>query len=268
MRRLALTRTLVAVFGVAYVLFRFRYFSDLSRHAASDLAPVGVASVLSAPLPAFVTWTLTFVTVASGVMFLRNVLPRASSAAFFLALLWITTYRSSFGKVLHSENLLVIHVGILAIAAWLRDPERWALRTMAIATTLTYFVAGVSKLRAGGGAWLSGRALGEWIAYDAVRKIELGSFHSPLAAWLAASPVLLLALAIFTLAVEIGAPIALVSPRIARAWAALAWAFHLGVLATMAIGFFYPLSGVAFASLLDVERFPRLSRVLERISGS
>jgi hypothetical protein len=51
-------------------------------------------------------------------------------------------------------------------------------------------------------------------------------------------------------------------------WAALAWAFHLGILAAMAIGFFYPLSGVAFASLLDLERFPRLARWLSKVSGA
>src|SRR5690606_34502177 len=110
---------------------------------------------------------------------------------------------SSFGKILHSENLLVIHVGVLALATFLRDPARWALRTMSIATVLTYFVAGASKLRAGGLSWVSGRALGEWLAFDAVRKIELGSMHSPIAAWLAAVPALLAALAVFTLAVEL-----------------------------------------------------------------
>jgi hypothetical protein len=268
MRRLALTRTLVAAFGVAYVLVRFTYFADLSRHAPSELAPVGIASVLSAPLPAALPWVLTALTVASGITFLRGRMPRASSAVFFVSLLCITTYRSSFGKILHSENLLVLHVGILAIAAWLREPEKWTLRTMSIVTTLTYFVAGASKVRAGGGAWLSGQALGEWLAYDAVRKIALGSFHSPLAAALAASPALLMVLAIFTLAVELGAPLALVSLRAAKVWAALAWAFHLGILAAMAIGFFYPLSGVAFASLLDLERFPRLARWLSKVSGA
>ena len=79
---------------------------------------------------------------------------------------------------------------------------------------------------------------------------------------------LLAVLAIFTLLVELGAPVALASPRIARAWCALAWLFHAGILATMAIGFFYPLSGVAFASLLDLERAPRLARMLRKISGT
>lgn len=267
MQRLALTRSLVVVFALAYVLLRFPYFGDLSAHSLSDLRPVGVVSLFGGVLPPSATWTLAILTVASGVAFLRGRLPRISGAAFFVLLLWITTYRSSFGKILHSENLLVLHVGVLAVASFLRDAERWTLRTMSIATVLTYVVAGASKLRAGGLAWLTGKALGEWLAFDAVRKIELGSFHSPVAAWVAASPSVCAVLAIFTLVVELGAPVALASPRLARIWAALAWCFHAGILVTMAIGFFYPLSGVAFASLLDVDRAPRLARVLRRISG-
>lgn len=271
MQRLALTRTLVVAFALAYVLVRFPYFADLSAHSFADLHPIGIVSLVSLEahvLPPAATWTLAILTVVSGIAFLRARAPRVSGVAFFLLLLWITTYRSSFGKILHSENLLVLHVGILAVAAFLRDPERWTLRTMSITTVLTYVVAGVSKLRAGGIAWLTGRALGEWLAFDAVRKIELGSFHSPVAVWLATSPVLCGALAIFTLVVELGAPVALASPRLARIWAGLAWCFHAGILVTMAIGFFYPLSGVAFTSLLDVERSPRLVRVLRKISGS
>ena len=51
-------------------------------------------------------------------------------------------------------------------------------------------------------------------------------------------------------------------------WTVAAWLFHAGILATMAIGFFYPLSGIAFASLLDVSKSERLSRALKRVSGS
>lgn len=266
MQRSALTRLLVGTFAVAYLVVRFRYFADLSRHDASELSPVGVASILSAPLPPAATWSIAILAVISGVAFTRGVHLRASGIVFSLALLWVTTYRSSFGKILHSENLLVLHVLVLAAAAWVRD-ERWTLRTLGVATTLTYFVAGVTKLRAGGGAWLSGQALGEWLAFDAVRKIELGSFHSPLAGWLSTSPALLVALSAFTLAVELGAPLALLSTRVARAWVVLAWAFHLGVLLAMAIGFFYPLTGVAFASLLPLEKSGRLVRLARRISA-
>jgi hypothetical protein len=68
--------------------------------------------------------------------------------------------------------------------------------------------------------------------------------------------------------VELGAPVALASPRIARFWATAAWTLHAGILLTMAIGFFYPLTGVAFACLLDLERHPRLARFAGLLGGA
>ena len=42
--------------------------------------------------------------------------------------------------------------------------------------------------------------------------------------------------------------------RLRHAWMAMAWTFHVGVLALMAVLFPYPLFGIAFASMLPVER--------------
>jgi hypothetical protein len=278
--RLGLTRALVGAFALAYLAVRFPYFADLSRHGASELSPVGVATVLGEPLPPIATWTLAAVTTALGFAFMTGTRFRLTAPLFAVGLLWLTSYRSSWGKILHSENLLVLHVAILALspaaaavsfdarAGRARPADErtsgWALTTMSIVTALTYFVAGVSKLRAGGAAWLTGRPLGDWLAFDALRKIELGSLHSPLAALLASSPVSLGALAVFTIAVELGAPLALASGRTRRAWSVAAWAFHAGVLATMAIGFFYPLSFVAFVPAFAIERWPLLRRLARR----
>ena len=60
--------------------------------------------------------------------------------------------------------------------------------------------------------------------------------------------------ALATLVVELGAPVALLGGRWRNAWVASAWLFHVGTLALMAIMFPYPLSGVAFASLFPLER--------------
>ena len=50
--------------------------------------------------------------------------------------------------------------------------------------------------------------------------------------------------------VELGAPLALSSRRVAWLWVAAAWLFHIGILAAMAIVFPYQLSGIAYASFL------------------
>ncbi len=261
--RLDRVRLLVGAYALFYLVARLRYFADLSKHGASDFAPVGVVRLLASPLPGTVTTAIAALAIALGVAFLAGWKRKVVAPGFFLAVLWVTTYRSSFGKILHSENLLVLHLAVLAAAALLPADEApgargrtagWALRTMSILTVATYAVAGIAKLRFGGGAWLSGAALGEWLSWDALRKIELGSVHSPLAARLASSPGLLRALAIATLFVELGAPVALTSPRAARLWVLAAWLFHASVLVTMAIGFFYPLTFVAFASFFRLER--------------
>jgi hypothetical protein len=263
------TRALVGAFATAYLLVRFPYFAQLSRNASSGFAPIGVVSILGAPLGTTASVILLVLSIGFGASFTAGHRLRVTGPVFFLLLVWVTTYASSWGKILHSENVLVFHVAILGLAGPTTDRRDagWALRAASIATVLTYLVAGVTKVRAGGAAWLSGAALGDWLAWDALRKIELGSFHSPLASVVASSPALLQALAIFTLAVELGAPMALLSPRAARAWALVAWLFHVGIVSTMAIAFYYPLTGIAFAPLLSVEKMPLVERLRARVAG-
>lgn len=266
---LAAVRVLVGAFATLYLVVRLPYFAKLDALPAAQLSPVGIARVLSSPLPPVATWAIALVAVVSGIAFTAGRGLRASAPIFFASFLWVTTYRSSWGKILHSENLVALHLGVLAVAALMPrrqsmgapDPDadadaRWALTTMSIVTVLTYLVAGIAKLRSGGGGWMSGEALGDWLVFDALRKTELGSVRSPLAAVVASRPFLVQILAIGTFLVELGAPVALVGPRAARVWCAAAWLFHLGILATMAIGFFYPLTLVAFSPLL-VPTLPR-----------
>ena len=72
-----------------------------------------------------------------------------------------------------------------------------------------------------------------------------------------------------TLVVELGAPLALLGRRWAYTWVALAWSFHVAVLALMAVLFPYPLVGVAFASMLPVERLFawRPAGLVDRVRG-
>lgn len=265
--RLHATRFLVGIFATLYVLVRIRYVADFSRHAPSTFAPAGIVQVLSSPLPAAMPWLFALLAIVLGGAFVLGRRLAIVGPAFFLALLWVLTYANSWGKLLHSENLFVLHVGILALAGGRSDPNTagWVLRTCAIATVLAYVVAGVMKLRGGAGAWLSGESLGTWLAYDALRKIELGSIHSMLGPLIAGSRPLLQILAIYTLIVELGAPLALLSPRAGKGWVLVTWGFHVGVLATMAIAFVYPLSGIAFAPLFATERLPGLRRIVQRL---
>jgi len=115
-------------------------------------------------------------------------------------------------------------------------------------------LAGVAKLRLTSGGWADGAILRSQVAYDNVRKIELGSVHSPLGAAIVAYAWPFRALSWATLLLELGAPLALFGTRLALVWTLGVWSFHVGVVALMAIGFPYQLSFIAYASFFAVER--------------
>jgi hypothetical protein len=123
-----------------------------------------------------------------------------------------------------------------------------------VLTVCTYVVTGLAKVRYGGGTWLHGDTLLHQIAFDNARKQVLGAPYSPLASAVAGHPWLFRPMGPITVAVELGAPIALLGRRWAAWWSGAAWVLHVGILALMAIGFAYPLSLVAFAPLLRCER--------------
>jgi hypothetical protein len=101
---------------------------------------------------------------------------------------------------------------------------------------------------------MGGTVLRDTIAADSLRKILLGSSHSPIAEALLGQVWLFRGLAVLTLVVELGAPIALLHRRAALAWMLAVVGFHLGVLMLMAIFFPFPLTGVAFAPFFRAER--------------
>lgn len=70
------------------------------------------------------------------------------------------------------------------------------------------------------------------------------------------------AAAVFTVAVELAAPVALLGHRWARTWIAAAWLLHASVLVVMAVGFPYQLAGIAFLPvLLAGQRAPEVWNV-------
>jgi hypothetical protein len=270
--RLASVRLLTGAFGLVYLALRAPVLADFSSMHPAAFEPIGVVRVLHAPLPALLVWTLWALCLLCGAAFTAGLRFALSGPAFGLLLVWVTSYRNSWGMLFHTDNLLVIHSLILGLSpaagAFAIDARRhpepapharfgWPLRLLCAVTLATYVLAGLAKLRNSGLDWATGDILRNYIAYDAVRKIQLGSIHSPFGAWLVqhAWPFPIIGAATFVL--ELGAPLALLGGRAAMVWVAAIWAFHVGVLATMAIAFPYPLSGVGFACLLPAERLFR-----------
>lgn len=268
--RLAALRVLIVGFGLAWLIGLTPLMIQTMQFPAERFSAVGVVTLLDAPLGLAAGIGIQALTIAAGVAALLGWRFRASAIIYGLGLLWITSYRNSWGMIFHSENLLVIHTLILmllpAADTWSLDARRspsrptpdsrygWGPKLMVGVTVIAYVLAGVAKLRNAGWAWLDGDVLLAHVAWDNLRKLELGAPYSPLGAWLSGYPAIFAPLAWMSLLLELGAVFALLGGRIAAIWALGMWSFHLGVAAIMAIVFPYPLMGVAFAPLFAVER--------------
>lgn len=274
--RLAAVRWLVLGFAIVYLLTAALPLLRPVNLPKSAFHPAGVVSMLSAPLPGALVIAVYGACLAVGLLALVGKWYRYSAPAFAVLLLWVTTYRNSWGMLFHTENLLVLHVAALAccpqaadVWAWVVTPQPaasserlanaarygWPLRVLSLVTVSAYVVSGLAKLIHAGPGWLGGEEIRAHIAYDAIRKLELGSQHSPLGVALVKMPWVFTPLSLLTLSFELGAPIALLGGRFALAWGLVCYGFHAGVLALMMIVFPYPLSGVAFASLFPAERW-------------
>lgn len=273
--RLAVLRVLVGAYGLGFLVVRLPYLLAVARADDPRFEPVGPLAWLAGPVPPGIGQAVVAVALVSGVAFVAGWRWRVSGPTFSLAFLAVTTYRSSWGQVFHTDNLAALHLLVLCISpaadAWSLDARRrggappapsadhgWPVRLLSLLTVGTYAVAGWAKLAGGGLGWVEGDVLRQHIAHDALRKTLVGGSRSSLGVALLEQAWVFGPMAVASLAVELGAPLALLGRRLRGLWAASAWAFHLGVLALMGIGFPYPLTGVAFAPLFPTERLARL----------
>lgn len=284
-RRLALFRVLVGAFALVYLVVRLPAFWATAT-LADGFDPVGVLAPLDRPLPAGAVRALVIAAPLLAAAVTAGLWFRVTGPAFAAVLLVVLTYRSSWGRLLYFDNLLVLHALVLACSPAADDlavrvrsrphraaprrasPRRaspgpvgddprygWPLRLCALVTVVTYVLAGVAKLRIGGPAWLGGDTLAHHVAFSAARLEVLGGTPSPAARLvLSHGSWLLTPAAVATVILELGAPLAL-WPRLRTPWVVGLWAFHAAVAATMFVLFPYPLAAVAFAPLYPLERY-------------
>jgi uncharacterized membrane protein YphA (DoxX/SURF4 family) len=279
-QRLAALRIVLGAAAWIYAAARFPDLIGVARLPTWQFKPVGPVTLLGAPLPSALVVVLAVATLVVGIGFVIGMRWRITGPTFAALLLWVVSYRNSWGMVFHTENLMVLHVAVLAASraadTWSIDarraptPEPSArygapIRVLAVVTLVTYFIAGYSKLANAGLAWITSDTLCNYVAYDNLRKAELGDMYSPLGAAMVRNPGLFPPLAAFSLLVEVGAPLVVIHRRLGQLWCVAAWSFHLGVLATMWIVFHYPLLGLAYAPFFAIERpLARLGAKLRR----
>jgi hypothetical protein len=267
-----MVRILVATYALVWLTGALGGLLGLIDADDARWRPVGLLGPLDSPPAGTAVVVAIAITYAAGLAFAAGARARWSGPLFAAAFLLVTTYRSSWGQIFHTDDLVAIHLLILALvpcaAAWSWDARAatpapaphprfgWPLRLMSIITVTTYVLAGVAKLRTSGLDWVTGTVLRDQIAQDNLLKELFGAPSSPVAAPLLSHAWLFPPMAAFAVAVELGAPAALFGGRWRIAWVAAAWIFHLGILVLMTTFFPYPLSGVAFASMFAVERLP------------
>jgi Vitamin K-dependent gamma-carboxylase len=284
--RLALLRIAFGAFATFYLSTRLGPLSNVATLQDWQFAPVGLAWFLVRPLPSTVVRGAVIVALALAPAVALGFRYRVVAPAFALLLLWITSYRNSWGMLYHTDNLMVFHALLLALApaadALSLDAQRlshqgrpvatddehgrygWVIRALCVVTATAYFIAGVAKLKLGGFAWAEGDQLRAQVAMDNLRKVMLGREASAMGVWMVRHAALFIPLAVLTLFIELGAPLALAHRRVALAWTLGAWGFHIGVLATMGITFAYPLSFVPFLPFFRVEHGYEALRRLRR----
>lgn len=273
--RLAVVRFAVFAYGLGWLVIRFPYILDVARLPERRFEPVGVLAWLERPAAVGTVVACWAVAVAGFALAAAGRWYRWTGPLAALGLLVVVTYTNSFQQVFHTENLLVIHALVLAVASPARVErttasqgetrewvEGWPLRLLGVTVVVAYVLAGVAKLRYGGMDWVTGDALANQVAFDNVRKVLLGDIHSPVGGWLAGVGWIWPPIALATLAVELGAPMALLGRRWSTGWVVAAWCFHAGILALMAIAFPYQLLGVAYLAFLPAERLPVAARGL------
>jgi len=271
--RLAMVRILVSAYAVVWLAFALPGIAGLTDAGAARWHPVGVLAWLDTPLASGWLWLFVALTFGAGVAFAFGAGARVTGPIFAAAFLVVTTYRSSWGQIFHTDDLVALHLIVLALApaadAWSVDLRRhsgrgaparrygWPLLLMSIITVLAYVLAGWAKLRTSGLDWITGSVLRDQIAQDNLLKELFGAPSSPLASTVLSHAWLFPPMAAFAVLVELGAPVALLGGRWRDVWVGAAWLFHLGILVLMTTFFPYQLSGVAYASMFRAERLPR-----------
>ncbi len=269
--RLGLTRLLIGGYTAVYLLRRRKMFHDVVRTDPILFNPVGPVRVLDKPVSPVVADRLNDAAVVTTALFALGAGHPVISRVHGALLTWTLSYRNSWSMIFHSDNLLVMHTLALAasrsadavsvdaaVRGYVPPPHPrygWPADLMNASTAAAYLIAGIAKVAGESGwSWAKGDGLRRQVAIDGLRKEVYGSRPSPLAHTLYPYKGLFTAMAVVSLIVELGAPLALLDRRLGRLWAIGAFSMHWGILGIMGIWFRYQLSGVAFTSWFDAER--------------
>lgn len=127
-KRLAALRILIGGFGGFYAAGLAIPLSSFARARPNDFSPMGPVALLSTQLPGWALYACVACAALASVPFTLGWRFRVTGPIFAAAFVWIASYRSSFGMVFHTENLLALHLVVLSLgdasAVWSLDARR------------------------------------------------------------------------------------------------------------------------------------------------
>lgn len=192
---------------------------------------------------------------------------RVTFVLTWLALLFLGGLRASRGKIMHNDVLI-----LLAAVPFLwatadahfkgrRRSGRYGapIRAAMAVVVLAYFFTGYQKVVSSGWTWVASDNM-RWVIYRAANST---SGHAPdLARWIAQYPLLCQAIALATLTVECGSPLALARPRLRVHLALAVTGFHTAI--WMLLGLDYSMwIATSWIVLIDWGRVAQRSPLLE-----
>jgi hypothetical protein len=246
--RLRRVRTLLALLVAARLaLSPFRALADVPDALflpVSDLVP------FRAVPPASVIVALQSAGTVAALLAATGRRPRLNLTMAWLALLALAGLRSSLGKILHNDVLLLLAVLPFLAAPNADDDEPvsgWPVRTAMVMVALTYWYIGAQKLVHSGGAWVTGPNM-RWILYSAAS--EGRAFSRDPALFIADRPWLATASAVFLLGLELVFPVALFWRRSRPALVAAAVLLHAGTWVLLGLDYWLWIAVVAVLFLL------------------
>jgi hypothetical protein len=263
-----------------------RGMHNIARSSPDLFSPVGLATVLDSPLSPAVFDGLLWLSIGLGVCFVLGLWHRVIGPLFAVLVLFVVSYRLSWGMVYRIHHLVGLHVLLLGLVpsakaisldawlarrlapgswgrlgAWRNTPPGahwrygWPVHLMCVVTTIAYSLAGVAKITGQAGwQWANGNNLRNHVAHDALAKELMtrggGSEWIDLAFM---DERIMIGMAWVSLIVELFAPVFLLNRRLAQAWVLTAVGMHFGIKVLMDLTFPYQCYGFAFASFFAID---------------
>src|SRR5690606_16281557 len=114
--RLAMLRLLVGGYALAYLVIRLPHLLDVSRFSDDRVRGICILWFLDRSVPVAVGQATVAAAIVAGVAFVTGWRWRIAGPTFALLFLLVTTYRNAWGQIFHTENLVALHLLLLAVS--------------------------------------------------------------------------------------------------------------------------------------------------------